>query len=526
MLAEGYSNSLEGSPEENLAVAADSLRKALRVPESRFSKKEYHERLVSWLEQLEDPFEERRSLHNYSAHIDRLGHKLEDELQRRGLAHAAEDERESREEPSSNAPSPTSSGASHFGQWTSNPPFGLSASETEHAFTDGSWLVPIDLNEACVQLAVQVEQFLGGRLILPRGAAQRTKLEEKRHKLVRIAVGFVYEKYLAAIRTRQLFDRIEGKESGFVLYLRGFELRVFALDVATVGRFSGSFSSLTKSQLADKLSPIPMIWASNPSESDGQNLKLESALTDGPEDWTEILRGRVQLDAEWEGSVRTLIQRASKIIIDVERDSPGLRKEIEIIGELRRVTDTYVMSGDHNPAAFSGAKSLSEDSFREIHAMATAAIDGPPLPNPACLWVSKKSRESVNEYVNSVFREWESQSDNLTEDLVADMYAFCFAATVLTEQLNKLPVILMALSRTLQRFGPNDLMKCEFLSGEYDSLAEPFIDAIRVLGTKAPSPEDAAGFIRFVEDFGDESSLVETNLEIFRSMMEEDVPAD
>lgn len=469
-LAEAYKRRVRQEPECNRARAIDCLEKALTLPADMWPDMDSWSLSQAALAQL-----------YLDENAEGIGKPAAEEQPRRTRAKAGDDSRpqdvDAREK---------------------RDPFDLAGQAREQVegleksflagegpmAIDPGWHVPSLLNEEVSLLDFHLRKFIREGASDFRTPAERSDLERGRLNLFRMIMEHLEEKYSAARRTQTLFrEVIEGK-TGFVLFLRGFAFRPAYFKTVMVVTGTDLSETFERKRLVQKLSPIPLVFVSNPIDSGP--LERDAGEMD-----ESAMGFRIESGANWEDDVRTLIRSASFIVVHNPGMTPGLVAEIGLIDELGRLPHTFFKSPENARKVVGSEEgnclALTNEAIERLRAETRGRTLQPgSLPAPTCRWVEGSRRARIDHEIKEIGR-WvkrlASARTPLSTDLKLDANAYLLARLVLLESVNRLPPVLLEMSKVLVSVDESLLPEAKSLAEWYSR----FADELRVRWEHAPA---------------------------------------
>lgn len=308
----------------------------------------------------------------------------------------------------------------------------VSAEGREPLALDTHWHVPVILEDEASFLEQKLAAFISTGKVPVRDTKERAELEVDRHSHVQVMVFHLKERRSAARRTRALFREIRDQGRPFVLYLRGFNFRAVRFAGGNRMDGTGDLESFALTRLVASVRPMPVVWIANPVESSAFDL-----LGSGKQDWE--FGFRVESGEEWEQHVRALISAASFVVMRNTEMTPGVVAEIELLGKLGRLTDTFFEDVEAARQAVGRAdcRSLDARALTIIRFHETPRTPPMTLPPVMCPWVGGPKRTETERTVNAFERSLrllETADRPVLGDLMLDVSSSLLSHAVLLER--------------------------------------------------------------------------------------------
>ena len=297
---------------------------------------------------------------------------------------------------------------------------------------DPHWHVPFLLEEETYPLQEKLMVFISTGKVPVRAAKERAELETARHSHVRNMVFHLKERRSAAHRTRALFREIQDQGHPFVLYLRGFNNRIARFDKGSQVRGTGNLEWFALTNLVAAVRPMPVVLIANPVESPAVDL-----LVSEKQDWE--MGFRIESDEEWEQHVRALISDATYIVMHNGQMTPGVVAEIELLGELGRLADTFFedVQAARKAVGRADCQPLDARALTIIRAHQTPRTPPMTLPPVMCPWVEGARRTVMERSANAVealLHRLETADRPVLDDLMLDVLSSMISDAVLLER--------------------------------------------------------------------------------------------
>jgi len=368
--------------------------------------------------------------------------------------------------------------------------------EGEHEL-DQDWHVPDQLNEEGRQLMEKFSRSIENGDFRDRTPAERVELESARFNMFRLVLEHLFLKYKAASQALDLLGEIQEGKSGFVLLLWGFGSVTKYLDGATVVSV-GLRSQLERDELAQKLSPTPLLWLANP---------VASAPMD---ELSAERRGytftpyRIESGRDWESNVVLLIKAASFIIVQNPDMTPGIVREIEHVRDAGRLSDTFFVSPENAQQVLPGVQ-LNPLTEENLERMRTQSIGRPvsrdALPEPTCLWIEGARRERMTatfgEHLGFLLTARKFRTP-IPQDWLLDAWCYVLAFALVLDRFDYLPAVLEGMCDTLALYTPETFPHGDELKKVYGMYLRDFLAALEHTSPDEPLTVQVEKAIRYL----------------------------
>jgi hypothetical protein len=193
-------------------------------------------------------------------------------------------------------------------------------------------------------------------------------------------------------------------------------------------RGTGNLEWFALTELVAAVKPMPVVWIANPVESSAIDL-----LVSGKQDWE--MGFRVESGEEWEQHVHALISAATYVVMRNRQMTPGVIAEIELLGELGRLTDTFFE--DVEAAGRADCRPLDARALTIIRSHQAPRTPSVTLPPAMCAWVGGPRRTEMERSANAVellVRRLETAGRPVLGDLTLDVSSSLLSGAVLLER--------------------------------------------------------------------------------------------
>jgi tetratricopeptide (TPR) repeat protein len=345
---------------------------------------------------------------------------------------------------------------------------------------DPHWHVPVELQVHASELQVKLREFVASGRLPRRNRKERANIEHERHSLAMKMVSHLEERRAARLRTEALFIDAQSAGRPFVLFLRGYNMRIVArYSVGVVMQGTLGLEMPELADLVDSIAPMPVVWMANPIES------FVVDITIGKRKAYQV-GFRVESDVNWEEDVRALMSAASFIVVDNAASldvgnqkrvsqaatindlftfgedrrlvmSPGVVAEIERLADLRRLEDTFFKDVDaaNQLTGRSDCRALADEARNTMRAHETPRSPPEPLPPAMCPWVGGSERVTMERKrvaVAELLERLEAAQRPVLTDVVLDVIYWLLSYAVLLEHPEQLPGLLDRLPSARRRF--------------------------------------------------------------------------
>jgi tetratricopeptide (TPR) repeat protein len=344
--------------------------------------------------------------------------------------------------------------------------------------------IPFMLNSETYLLATEFFRFLENRRVWQRTVKERAELERGRLWLSMAILEHFIFKYRVACETRSMFRWTEKGLTGFVLFLRGFSLRVHYHAGFSYGEATEFNEQMENVRLAQKLAPIPLLLVGNPADS----MPLDAVISKiyRIKDKPETSPFLVAAGTDWESKVKSLISLASFIVVHNPVMTAGVTREIQLVEEAGRRKDTYFYAPDKAAAALgvdmANCALMNDEAVGRMRILTRGRCwQAGCFPEPSCLWVTGAHRTRL-EFEHEALRRW---IERLTEakpalvlDLRLDASDALLANSLLLEKIELVPPIMLEVSEILRSFGEEHLQDAESIAQKYEFVARELEEAL------------------------------------------------
>lgn len=344
---------------------------------------------------------------------------------------------------------------------------------------------------------------------LAASAQERNRIERERQFSFRLILETLEDKYRNALKVNALLQKTKAGTSGFVLFLRGFSLKEHYYRHVTHGEHQDLGEYQARFELADRLAPTPLVLVRNPATSESLIAEFRGALKMKPAAGNSFT---LDLDANWEADIRTLVGAASFVCVRNKVKTPGLLTEFAILQELGRLNETYFSHPEEagtlsangpihrlDEAAISHMRKLSDQAVRPLTR----------LPMPTCLWLQGRRRKTVRDnalFIFDLFNRWASAGQRMPRDLQTRLLASAVAASMALERLDFIAMTAASYAQILSQYRSDELVDrdafvrfymslVQYITQAIDETPTPIfnyqdLNAIKMLMSKSENPAD------------------------------------
>lgn len=296
----------------------------------------------------------------------------------------------------------------------------------------------------------------------------RQKLEGDRKYRFALMLETLTDKYDNAVRTGALMEGIAAGRQPFVLFLRGFSLKVEYEKKVSIGHEEDLGEYRACSDVATAVAPTPMVIVRNPATSESLLNQLDGAAA------ARETTFAIDLDTAWERAVASLVQTASYIVVRNALPGPGLNTELSMLRQFRRLDDTFFSNPERlaDDAGGPAPNPLDDTALARMRKANSRAVPTGlrlPIP-PTCLWLQSDRRRRVGEDVFFIFdflNGLASRGQRVPRDLQGRLLFSTVAASVGLERLDLLVATLSSYAQLVSQYRPDELPDPGAVLGDY-----------------------------------------------------------
>jgi hypothetical protein len=313
---------------------------------------------------------------------------------------------------------------------------------------------------------------------LAANAQERNRIERSRQFKFRLIFETLTDKYVNALKVNALLQKTKAGTSGFVLFLRGFSLKQHFYRRVTVGHEQDLEEYQARFKLAERLAPAPLVLVRNPATSESLLAVFPGAKPAAENAYT------LDLDANWQADIRTLVGAASFICVRNKVKNPGLLTEFAILQELGRLDETYfshpeearalIANGPIHPLDEAAISHMRKSSDQAVRPLAR-------VPMPTCLWLQGRRRETVRDnalFIFDLFNRWADAGQRMPRDVQTRLMASAVAASICLERPDFIVMALASHAQILSQYRSDELVDRDDFVRFYMSLVQSIAQAI------------------------------------------------